>query len=124
MRLHACGHINRTFLRNLPECCLISNGFQLIVYDEYHILHEKGLLKILISMIKISELKINTLGTVVDITAEPLLRERLLELGLAPGRTLKVLINNLPFSGPIIVLAGSLTVALRHNEADSVWVEA
>lgn len=58
----------------------------------------------------------------MDVTAQPLVRERLLELGLAPGRTLKVL-RHLPFSGPTIIQAGSLFLALRREEADQVWVD-
>ncbi len=74
-------------------------------------------------MMRLTEIEPQKVYFVKDVTAEPLLRERLLELGLAPGRSLQVFINNLPLSGPIVVLAGSLAVALRRSEAECVWVE-
>lgn len=59
---------------------------------------------------------------IVDITAEPVLRERLLEMGLAPGRTVRR-VGAIPFGGPTLILAGTLFLALRKIEADNVWVE-
>ena len=59
--------------------------------------------------------------TIVDLTAESVVRERLLELGLAPGRTVQVL-KICPFGGPIVVRAGSLSLALRRDEADHIWL--
>ncbi len=73
-------------------------------------------------MQRLTEISQTTEKRIVDITAEPELRERLLEMGLAPGRTLRRL-GSLPFGGPTIVQAGSLFLALRRNEAESVWVE-
>lgn len=59
---------------------------------------------------------------VLDITAPALIRDRLLELGLAPGRTIQAL-RVLPFGGAIIVQAGNLFLALRQDEAEYIWVE-
>lgn len=59
---------------------------------------------------------------VLDITAEPSVRDRLLEMGVAPGRLIKIL-HTLPFDGPIVVQSGPTTIALRFNEADKIWVE-
>ncbi len=59
--------------------------------------------------------------TIADLTAESIVRERLLELGLAPGRSVQVL-KICPFGGPIVVRAGSLSLALRQNEADHIWL--
>lgn len=73
-------------------------------------------------MRRVLDLQINSESRVVDITAEPVVRERLLELGLGPGRSIKVL-RRLPFAGPLIVQAGSLFLALRREEAEQVWVE-
>lgn len=73
-------------------------------------------------MRKITDIELNTLSKVIDISAEPLIRERLLEFGLSPGRTVKVL-RRLPLAGPIVVQAGSLFIALRLSEAEQVWVE-
>ena len=74
-------------------------------------------------MLRTSELKLGAMSKIIEISAEPIIRERLLELGLAPGRQLKVL-RALPFSGPIIVQSGSLTLVLRREEAEQIWVEA
>jgi Fe2+ transport system protein FeoA len=74
------------------------------------------------AMTRVSELNLNLEKHIVDITAAPIVRERLLELGLAPGRTIIVL-RQLPFLGPIIVQAGALVLALRRDEAEQVWVE-
>ena len=73
-------------------------------------------------MKRVTELALYSEGIIMDITAEVLLRERLLELGVSPGRTLKVM-RRLPLGGPIIVQAGSLCLALRLSEAEQVWVQ-
>lgn len=75
------------------------------------------------AMIHLLDLKPQKTHYILDITAEPLVRERLLELGLAPGRKIQVL-RALPFSGPIVVQSGSVVIALRREEAEHVWVEA
>jgi Fe2+ transport system protein FeoA len=72
-------------------------------------------------MERLSDAQDSALKVVHEITAEPLVRERLLEMGLAPGRSVRRLAA-LPFGGPIIVQAGSLFLALRLNEARNVWV--
>jgi ferrous iron transport protein A len=74
-------------------------------------------------VVQICNIPLNVGRKVVDIAAEPTVRERLLEMGFAPGREVCVL-RHLPFGGPLIVQAGTLVVALRHTEASCVWVEA
>jgi Fe2+ transport system protein FeoA len=74
-------------------------------------------------VVPISDIPLDTERKVLDITAESLVRERLLEMGVAPGREVRVL-RHLPFGGPLIVQAGTLVVALRMSEASCVWVEA
>lgn len=74
-----------------------------------------------LGMIRVSDLSPQDTHTILDITAEPLVRERLLELGLAPGRKVRLL-RCLPFSGPVIVQSGTVVVALRYEEAAQVWV--
>lgn len=73
-------------------------------------------------MNRISDMEPHVESRIIDVTTEPVTRERLLEMGLAPGRGVKVL-RILPFSGPVIVQAGSLFLALRREEAEQVWVE-
>ncbi len=72
-------------------------------------------------MVRLSEADISGQKVIQDITAEPLVRERLLEMGLAPGRSVRRLAA-LPFGGPVVVQAGSLFLALRLSEAECVWV--
>jgi len=72
-------------------------------------------------MVRLSDAANSTVKVIQDVTAEPLVRERLLEMGLAPGRTVRR-IAALPFGGPVIVQAGSLFLALRLAEAETVWV--
>jgi Fe2+ transport system protein FeoA len=74
-------------------------------------------------MLPLTQIPIQTEKMIVDISAEPLVRERLLELGLAPGRWIQVL-QQLPLSGPLVVQAGSLMLALRRDEAEQVWVQS
>jgi len=71
---------------------------------------------------RITDIEFHTEATIVDITAEPAIRERLLEMGLSPGRSLRVL-RHLPMGGPWVVLVGSLFLALRGEEAEQVWVK-
>ncbi len=73
-------------------------------------------------MNRVTDLDLLHEARIVDITADQIIRERLLELGLSPGRAVKVL-RRLPFGGPLIVQAGSLFLALRFSEAEQVWVE-
>jgi Fe2+ transport system protein FeoA len=73
-------------------------------------------------MTRLTDLDHERASRIVDITAEPVVRERLLEMGLSPGRSIKVLWR-LPFFGPLIVQAGSLFLALRFVEAEQVWIE-
>jgi Fe2+ transport system protein FeoA len=73
-------------------------------------------------MIRLTELQLGVERRVVDVTAEPVLRSRLLEMGLAPDSMIMA-VRALPFSGPLIVQSGVLTVALRFDEAQQIWVE-
>ncbi len=73
-------------------------------------------------MVRVTEIPLNTEKQVVDITAESAVRARLLELGISPGRSVKVA-RRLPFNGPLVLHAGSLSVALRVEEAEHVWVK-
>lgn len=73
-------------------------------------------------MKRMTELTESMEGRVIDITAEPLIRERLLELGLAPGQSVRI-VRIMAFSGPLIVQVGPLFLAMRHDEANQVWIE-
>ena len=72
--------------------------------------------------IRVADLEVQAEAIIVDITAPSPVRERLLELGLSPGLTLRVL-RRLPLAGPVIVQVGSLFLALRGDEAEQVWVK-
>lgn len=49
-------------------------------------------------------------------------RQRLLDLGFQPGRTVKVL-RNAPLNDPVEVQLGDTFIALRRHEADHVEVD-
>lgn len=73
-------------------------------------------------MVKVSQMTVGHQSRVVDITAEMIVRERLLEMGVAPGRNIR-LVRKMPFMGPFVIQAGSMFLALRADEADHIWVE-
>lgn len=73
-------------------------------------------------MVQLAKLAVGIEKKVLDITAESNVRDRLLEMGLAPGRVIKIL-HALPFNGPVVVQSGPITLALRFNEAEKIWVE-
>jgi len=70
----------------------------------------------------ILDLALNKDAKVCDVTLASPARERILELGLSPGREVRLL-RRLPFGGPVIVQAGTLFLALRREEAAGLWVE-
>lgn len=73
-------------------------------------------------MIRVSELKVGLVGQIVEINAEALLRNRLLEMGFIPGSSV-VVKRKMPLGGPIVVQSGSIFVALRSDEAEKIWVD-
>ena len=62
---------------------------------------------------------------IIGFEGDPLLHERLFEMGLALGLTLKVL-GRAPFKGPWVVQWNMTMVALRQEEAEGLrlrWIK-
>lgn len=74
-------------------------------------------------MVKVSQMTMGHQSCVIDITAEMIVRERLLEMGIAPGRTVRLL-RRLPLAGPLVIQAGSMFLAITIAEAEHIWVES
>lgn len=72
-------------------------------------------------MIKLSDLRENQAGIIKEIL-ETKISEKLLEFGVHPGSSFKVL-SIAPFRGPIFIQIGDLRVALRRMEANHIIVE-
>ena len=61
-------------------------------------------------------------GRIVDITAERAVTQRLMAMGLLPGRNVKV-IRLAPLGDPITVQLDGTQVSLRKSEARTIAVE-
>ena len=70
----------------------------------------------------LSELKPNESGTVVKISADPIIKSRLGALGIVRGEKVVMLKFTLA-KNTYEVMAGDSRIALRKEEADSVEVE-
>jgi ferrous iron transport protein A len=57
------------------------------------------------------------------LSGDPDVRERLAELGLTPGQTVRLL-RRAPLGDPLEVLVRGYRLALRRDEAEAVEVEA
>lgn len=55
--------------------------------------------------------------------AEGKARQRLMEMGLLPGESIKIA-HRLPLGGPLTVELETGLLVLRRAEAETVWVEA
>lgn len=58
---------------------------------------------------------------IVGVQGDPLIVERLLEMGFAPGEVVNIR-NQMMFSGPFIIEVQGTAVALRQEEAMCVQV--
>jgi ferrous iron transport protein A len=58
----------------------------------------------------------------VDTEDEQAIQTRLLELGFAPGETVRVVAESFPGGDPIAVRVGSTTFALRRREAAMIRI--
>ena len=70
---------------------------------------------------KLTDLKEGQAAFILKVEGDPGFRERLCELGLAPGAKLCVK-SRLPFHGPIVMRVESTTLALRKEEANMIEV--
>lgn len=59
---------------------------------------------------------------VTDCVEQQALRTRLLELGFAPGETIRVVAESFPRRDPMAVRIGNTTFALRRHEAAMIHI--
>jgi ferrous iron transport protein A len=59
---------------------------------------------------------------VTDCAEQQALRTRLLELGFAPGETIRVVAESFPRRDPMAVRIGNTTFALRRHEAAMIHI--
>jgi ferrous iron transport protein A len=57
------------------------------------------------------------------LSGEPVLRERLAELGLTPGQSVRLL-RRAPLGDPLEVLVRGYRLAVRRDEAEAIEVES
>ena len=70
---------------------------------------------------RLSELNINTFGTITDIMDSPVMN-KLFEFGILPGVQFSV-ISIAPYKGPICIKVDNDLIALRNQEAANIIVE-
>lgn len=63
----------------------------------------------------------NKLVRIVEVLGDPIVVERLLEIGFTPGEEISILGRTL-LSGPMIIQVRDTTVALRQEEAQCIQV--
>ena len=71
----------------------------------------------------LGELSVGTVARVVSVDCDPLVRRRLLEMGLLPGTTVRV-VRRAPMGDPMEVRLRGYSLSLRRSEAGRVQVEA
>ncbi len=71
---------------------------------------------------KLDELLDGEVGIIVKITGNPMLRQRLLELGIREGKRISKK-NVAPMGDPIAVSTMDITISLRRNIAKHIFVE-
>lgn len=71
----------------------------------------------------LNELRSGQRGQIVSLSGDPQDTERLLEMGLVPGREV-AFIRRAPLAGPYIVQIAKSILALRKEEAQCVIIQA
>ncbi len=69
----------------------------------------------------LTNLPIGTKATVVSIKGNNRITQRLMEMGVVPGASVRV-IKSAPFGDPLEILVRGYHLAMRKNEADAIEV--
>jgi Fe2+ transport system protein FeoA len=72
--------------------------------------------------ILLSELSNDVPARVLRLQGDPLVRERLVELGLSPGQVIRIL-RRAPLGDPLVVAVRGACLGIRRDEASCVLVE-
>jgi ferrous iron transport protein A len=70
----------------------------------------------------LNEMKPGHVGEIVDVIADGILGQRLLDMGFIPGTRIRV-IRNAPLIDPIEIEMKGYHISLRHSEAKGVEVK-
>lgn len=73
-----------------------------------------------ISLIHVKE---NYKGKVLEITGNPALRNKLMTMGVYKGKEV-IKLSHIGLKGPVVIKAGRTILALGHNVAAKVMIEA
>ncbi len=69
----------------------------------------------------LSDLQIGSVATVVRVNGESVVSKRLMEMGVVPGVTVRV-VKTAPFGDPIQIRVRGYSLAIRRNEAETIEV--
>jgi ferrous iron transport protein A len=72
--------------------------------------------------VKLDQLSVGETGSVLSLSGEPLLRERLAELGFTPGTVVRI-VRKAPLGDPLHVRVRSGSFAIRADEARCIDVD-
>lgn len=70
---------------------------------------------------KLANLKIGAEAKVVEVVGKTAVTKRLMEMGVVPGVSIKV-IKTAPFGDPIQIRVRGYSLAMRKNEAETIVV--
>lgn len=73
-------------------------------------------------IIKLREMEVNQTGTIASVKASGELGRRIRDMGLVPGKEVKVQ-GKAPLYDPVSLRIMGFTLTLRNNEADYITVE-
>ena len=69
----------------------------------------------------LSQIEVGATATVVRVNGESVVSKRLMEMGVVPGVTIRV-VKTAPFGDPIQIRVRGYSLALRRNEAETIEV--
>lgn len=69
----------------------------------------------------LTDLSVGENGKVVSVRGEGAIARRLMEMGVVPGVSIKI-VKTAPFGDPLEIRVRGYSLALRRNEADTVEV--
>ena len=82
---------------------------------------DRGGEEIAIKHMTLTDLSVGENGKVVSVRGEGAIARRLMEMGVVPGVSIKI-VKAAPFGDPLEIRVRGYSLALRRNEADTVEV--
>jgi ferrous iron transport protein A len=75
-----------------------------------------------LAIVKLRQMQVNQTGTIVSVKGAGELGRRIRDMGLVPGKEIKVQ-GRAPLFDPVSLRIMGFTLTLRNNEADMIQVE-